>query len=74
MEVEVSVLCQTEATVHPGIACRHLIIHLPVVIHFMEDHFPAPSLAQAVEDFHGVEAVEDVLVAGEGSVVGSGNL
>jgi hypothetical protein len=40
----------------------------------MEDHFPDPSLAQAVVASHGVEAAEDVLVAGEGSVVGSGNL
>ena len=29
-----------------------------------------PFLGQAVEGFHGVEAMEDVLVAGEGSVVG----
>ena len=72
MEVEVSVLCQTEATVHPGIACRHLIIQPPVVIHFMEGPFVGLSSGQVVEGFHGVVAVAESSVAGEGSVVGSG--
>jgi len=36
----------------------------------MEGPSMGPSSGQVVEGFHGVEAVEDVLVAGEGSVVG----
>ena len=46
----------------------------PLIIHLMEGPFMVPFLVQAVVASHGVEAAEDVLVAGEGSVVGSGNL
>jgi len=46
----------------------------PLIIHLMEGPFMGPFLVQAVVASHGVEAVEDVMVAGEGSVVGSGNL
>jgi hypothetical protein len=56
-----------------GMACGHLIIHPSVIIHLMEGPFLGPSLAQAAEDFHGVVAVAGSSVAGEGSVVGSGN-
>jgi hypothetical protein len=41
----------------------------PLIIHLMEGPFMGPFLVQAVVASHGVEAVEDVLVAGEGSVV-----
>lgn len=34
-------------------------------------HFMGPFSGQAVEEFHGVVAEVDVLVAGEGSVVGN---
>jgi hypothetical protein len=54
-----------------GMACEQLIIHLPVVMHFMEGHSMVLSLAQAVVGFHGVEAVVESLVAGEGFVDGS---
>jgi hypothetical protein len=46
-------------------ACEHPIIHLPGYTHSM-----VPSSVQAVEGFHGVEAVVGVLVVGEGFVVG----
>jgi hypothetical protein len=55
-----------------GMPCGHLIIQLPVVIHFMEGPFMGPSSEQAVEGFHGVVAVVESLVAGEGFVAGSG--
>jgi hypothetical protein len=58
--------------VHMGMACGHLIIHPPVVIHFMEGPFMDPSSAQAVEGFHGVVAVVEYSAAGEGFVDGSG--
>jgi hypothetical protein len=68
------VLCHTGATVHMGMACGHLIIHLPVVIHFMEGPFMGPSSGQAVEGFHGVVAAVESLVAGEDSVVGGNSM
>ena len=43
----------------------------PHIIHLMQGPLRALSLVQAVVASHGVEAVEDVLVAGEGSVDGS---
>jgi hypothetical protein len=46
------------------------MIQPPVVIHFMEGPFMGPSLEQVVAGFHGVEAVAEFSVAGEGSVVG----
>jgi hypothetical protein len=49
------------------------IIHLPVVIHFMECPSMGPSSVQAVEGFHGVVAVVEYSAVGEGSVVGGGN-
>ena len=64
MGEEASAQCQTGFTVLLGTVCEPLIIHL------MEGPLMVPFLGQAVEGFHGVEAVEDVLVAGEGSVVG----
>ena len=42
-------------------------------IHLMEGPLMVPSLVQAVVGFHGVEAVAESSVAGEGSVVGGGN-
>jgi len=57
-----------------GMACGHLIIHLPVVIRFMEDPFMGLSSGQAVEGFHGVEVAAEYSVAGEGSVVGGSKL
>jgi len=54
-----------------GMACGHLMIQPPVVIHFMEGPLRVLSLAQVVVGFHGVEVVADVLVAGEGFVDGS---
>jgi hypothetical protein len=53
-----------------GMACRHLIINPPVVIHFMEGRLMGPSSAQAVEGFHGVVAVVEYSAAGEGFVDG----
>jgi hypothetical protein len=50
--------------------CEPLIIHLSVHIHLMDGLSMAPSSGQAVAGSHGVEAVEESLVAGEGSVVG----
>jgi hypothetical protein len=47
-------------------ASKHLIIHLPVCTHSMVGHSMDPSLAQAVEDSHGVVAVAGSSVAGEG--------
>jgi hypothetical protein len=47
------------------------VVQEHLIIHFMEGLPLGPSSVQAVEDFHGVEAVEDVLVAGEGFVDGS---
>jgi hypothetical protein len=41
-----------------------------LIIHLMEGPLMVPFLVLAVEGFHAVVAVEDVLVAGEGSVVG----
>jgi hypothetical protein len=49
------------------------LVHEHLIIHFMEGLPMGLSLVQAVEGFHGVEAVAGVLVAGEGSVVGGGN-
>jgi len=43
------------------------------IIHLMQGPLRALSLVLAVVGYPGVEAVEDVLVAGEGSVVGAGN-
>jgi len=78
VEVEVFVLCQTEAMDLTDMAPRHLIIHpliirLPVCTHPMVSHFMALFLAQAEVVSHGVEVVVEFLVAGEGSVVGGGN-
>jgi hypothetical protein len=47
------------------------MIQPPVVIHFMEGPYMDPSWGQAVVGFHGVEAVVESLVAGEGFVDGS---
>jgi hypothetical protein len=47
------------------------MIQPPVVIHFVEGLFMDPSWGQAVVGFHGVEAVAESLVAGEGFVDGS---
>jgi hypothetical protein len=44
----------------------------PLIIHLMEGPFLGPFLVQAVVGFHGVEAVVESLVAGEGFVGGSG--
>lgn len=55
-----------------GMACGHVVIQPPVIIHFMEGPFMDPSLGQAVEGFHGVVAVVESSAVGEGSVVGSG--
>jgi hypothetical protein len=49
-------------------ACGHPIIQPPVVLLFLEGPFMGPSLGQAVEGFHGVGAVVEFLVAGEGFV------
>jgi hypothetical protein len=65
VEEEASARCPTGLIDLMDTACNHLIIHLPVPLHSM-----APSLAQAVEDYLGVEDAEESLVAGEGSVVG----
>jgi hypothetical protein len=46
------------------------VVHLPGLIHSMVGHFMGLSLAQAVGDFHTVEAVVESLVAGEGFVSG----
>lgn len=43
----------------------------PLIIHLMESPFMGPSSGQAVVGFHGVEAVAESLVAGEGFVDGS---
>jgi hypothetical protein len=51
-----------------------LIIHPPVVIHFMEGPFMGASLGQAVVVSRGAEAVAEGLVAGEDSVVGGSKL
>jgi len=53
-----------------GMACGHLMIQPPVVIHFVEGPFMGPSSGQAVVGFHGVVAVVESLVAGEGFVDG----
>ena len=68
MEVEVSVLCHTEAMDLTDMVSKRPIIHLPVRTHSM-----VLSLAQAVVVYHGVEVVAGPLVAGEASVVGGGN-
>jgi hypothetical protein len=69
VEVEVSVLCQTEAMDLTDMASKHpiihLIIHLPVCTHSMVGHFMVLSLAQAVVVSHGVEVVAECLVVGE---------
>ena len=49
-----------------GMGFKHPIIHLPVRTHSM-----VLSLGQVVVGFHGVEAVVESLVAGEGFVDGS---
>ena len=54
-----------------GMACGHLVIQPPVVIHFVEGPFIGPISGQAVEGFRGAEAVVESLVAGEGFVDGS---
>jgi len=64
------VLCHTEAIDLMDMASNHPIIHLPVCTHSMAGHSMVLSLGQAVAGSHGVEAVEESLVAGEGSVVG----
>jgi hypothetical protein len=64
VEEEAFAQCQTGLTVLLGTVCEPLIIHL------MEGPLMVPSLGQAVAGSHGVEAVEESLVAGEGSVVG----
>jgi len=57
-----------------GMVCEPLIIiHLSAHLQFMVMVGMAPFLVPVVEGFHGVEAVAGALVAGEGSVVGSGN-
>jgi hypothetical protein len=53
-----------------GMACGHLIIQPPVVIHFMEGPFTGRFSEQGVVASRGVEAVAEYSVAGEGSVVG----
>ena len=73
MEVEVSVLCQTEVMDLTDMASSHPIIQPPVVMHFMEGPFMGPSSGQAVEGLRGVVAVVESSAVGEGSVVGSGN-
>jgi len=55
-----------------GMVCARLIIQAPVDIRFMEGPLLGLSSGQAVEGFHGVVAVVESLVAGEGFVVGSG--
>jgi hypothetical protein len=54
-----------------GTECEHRIIHLMADIPSMEGPFAARCLGQAVADFHGVGAVAESLVAGEGFVDGS---
>jgi hypothetical protein len=54
-----------------GMACGHLIIQPPVVLHFMEGPFMGPSSGQVVEGFRGAEAVAESSVVGEGFVGGS---
>lgn len=66
MGEEVSAPCPTGLMVLLGTVCEPLIIHL------MEGPFMGPSSGQVVEGFHGVVAVAESSVAGEGSVVGSG--
>ena len=70
MEVEVSALCLTGAMVHMDLGCGHLMIQPMVVIRFMEGPCSAPCSELAVVGFHGVEAVAESLVAGEGFVGG----
>jgi hypothetical protein len=53
-----------------GMACGHLIIQPPVVLHFMEGLFMGPPSGQAVVAYHGVEVVAGYSVAGEGFVDG----
>ena len=65
--------CPTGLMVLLGTVSEPLtIIHLSAHLQFMVMVGMAPFLVQAVEDFHGVEAAEEFLVAAEGSVVGSG--
>jgi len=70
VEEKAFVLCHTEAIDLMDMASKHPIIHLPVCTHSMAGHSMVLSLGQAVAGSHGVEAVEESLVAGEGSVVG----
>ena len=53
-------------------ACGHLFIHLPVVIHLMEGPLMGLSSGQAVVASHGVEVVAGYSVAAEGFVDGNG--
>jgi len=62
---EASAPCPTGLMVLLGTVCEPLIIHL------MESPLMVPFLVPAVEGFHGVEAVVEFLVTGEGFVDGS---
>jgi hypothetical protein len=58
--------------IHMGIACGSLIIHLPVIIYFLEGPFMGLSSAQAAGVSHGVVAVVESSAVGEGFAGGSG--
>jgi hypothetical protein len=64
------VRCHTGATLHMGMACDHLIIHLPVIIRLIEGPSMSRSSVQGVVPYHGVEVVAGYSVAGEGFVDG----
>jgi len=71
VEVEVSVLCQTEAMDLMDMAPKDPTIRLPVCTHSMVGHSMVLSLGQGVVASRGVEAAAEYSVAGEDSVVGS---
>jgi len=70
VEEEAFARCPTGAIVHMDLGCGRLVIRPMVVIRFMKGPCPAPCSELAVGGFHGVEAVVESLVAGEGFVGG----
>jgi len=63
---EASAPCPPGLMVLMGTVCE------PPIIHLMEGPFMVPFLVPVVVGFHGVEVEAGSLVAGEGSVDGSG--
>jgi hypothetical protein len=55
-----------------GIACDNLIIHLPVIINFLEGPFMGLCSEQATVGSHGVVVVVESLAVGGGFAGGRG--